>query len=152
LTSLKQIIYDAATHLKRLERLQHRFLMWLGCRTQRRCPALDYASLLKHFKCQSIKARFIQADITFLHSVFRGRLDCKNIVSMFHLSAPTRRTRHTGLFRVPGGRVNSVRSSFLSRLPATCNRLLQEMPETDFFCSTTIKSQAFKFACSEGSF
>ena len=37
----------AVTHLRRLERLQHRFLMWLGCRTQAACPPLDYVSLLK---------------------------------------------------------------------------------------------------------
>ena len=85
----------AVSHLKRLERLQHRFLMWLGCKSMHRCPSMDYDSLLKHFKCLSIKARFTQADVVFMQSVFRGRLDCGKLVSMFSLSAPIRRTRHT---------------------------------------------------------
>ena len=59
----------AVTHLKRFERLQHRFLMWLGCKTQRRCPSMDYTSLLTLFKIQSTKARFIQTDLKFLQSV-----------------------------------------------------------------------------------
>ena len=46
----------AATHLKRMERVQHRFLMWLGRKTQPRCPSMDYTALLNHFKIQSIKA------------------------------------------------------------------------------------------------
>ena len=143
----------AVSHLKRLERLQHRFLMWLGRRSMHRCPSMDYDSLLKHFKCLSIKARFTQADVVFMQSVFRGRLDCGKLVSMFSLSAPTRRTRHTGLFHVPGGRVNSVRNGFLSRLPETCNRALQNLPEADFFGPSGIgRSSVFKFVVNESGY
>ena len=143
----------AATHLKRMERLHHRFLMWLGCKTQPRCPSMDYASLLSHFNSQTVKARFIQADIKFLQSVLHGRLDCQSLVSMFSLAVPTRRTRHTGMFHVPGGRVNSVRNSFMSRIPATCDALLKKAPETDFFYSpSSFRSQVLKFANSEGAY
>ena len=46
----------AATHLKRMERLHHRFLMWLGCKAsgaanrkaQPRCPSMDY-TYIPHF-------------------------------------------------------------------------------------------------------
>ena len=68
--------------------------MWLGCKTQPRCPSMDYTSLLNHFNCQSVKARFIQIDMEFLQSVLHGRLDCQSLVSMFSLAVPTRRTRH----------------------------------------------------------
>ena len=55
------------------------------------------------------------------------------------------------MFNVPGGRVNSVRNSFLSRIQATCNALLKEAPETDFFYSlSSFRSQVFKFANSAG--
>ena len=40
----------AVTHLARLERLQHRFLMWLGAKTHERC-SMDYAALSRHFQC-----------------------------------------------------------------------------------------------------
>ena len=60
----------AITHLRRLERLQHRFLMWLGSKTRATCPPLDYASLLKLFGCPSVKSRIIQMDLKFMRSVF----------------------------------------------------------------------------------
>ena len=40
-------------------------------------------SLLNHFNCQSVKARFIQTDMKFRQSVLHGRLDCQSLVSMF---------------------------------------------------------------------
>ena len=85
----------AVTHLARLERLQHRFLMWLGAKTHGRC-SMDYAELLRHFRCPSIKARFVQADVRFVRSVFSGRLDCNHLVSKFALLVPGRRSRQEG--------------------------------------------------------
>ena len=60
-TEYARVIWSgvAATHLKRMERLHHRFLMWLGCKTQSRCPSMDYISLLSLFNSQTINARFI---------------------------------------------------------------------------------------------
>ena len=136
-----------------MERLHHRFLMLLGCKTQPRCPSVDDTSLLSLFNSQTVKARFIQADMKFLQSVLHGRLDCQSLVPMFSLAVPSRRTRHTGMFHVPGGRVNSVRNSFLPRIPATCNALLKKAPETDFFCSPfSFRSQVLKSAKSEGTY
>ena len=84
---------------------------------------MGYTSLLNHLKCQSIKARFTQTDMRSLQSVMLGRLDCQRLVSMFSLAVPSRHTRLTGVFHVPGGRVNSVRNGFLSRIPAAFNVL-----------------------------
>lgn len=143
----------AVTHLKRLERVQHRFLTWLGRRVQRRCPNMDYVSLLEHFKYQSIKARFSQIDMNFLRSAMVGRLDCHQLTAMFSLAVPARRTRHTGLFHVPGGRVNSVKNSFLSRLPDTCNAMLQDVPEADLFYSpSSFNAHLSTFVRSRGSY
>ena len=115
----------AVTHLRRLERLQHRFLMWLGSRTQTSCPPLDYVSLLNMFGCPSMKSRLTQVDLKFARSVLNGRLDCTDIVSMFPLSVPGRRTRRPELFHVPrgSGRVDSVKRGFLVRLPQLLNSL-----------------------------
>ena len=55
-----------ASHLKWLERVQHKFLMWLACYSDRRSDDLDYLALLSHFKVRSIKSRFIQYDIVFI--------------------------------------------------------------------------------------
>ena len=47
----------AVTHMRRLERLQHRFLMWLGYKTQTACPLPSpYLSLLELFGCASVRS------------------------------------------------------------------------------------------------
>ena len=75
----------AQSHLVRLERLQHCFLMWLGAKTQRNCP-MDYRSLLQTFKTESIKARLIHTDVMFLYQLLHHRTDCAYLVSMFGLN------------------------------------------------------------------
>ena len=101
----------AKTHMVRFERLQHRFLMWLGARCSTRCP-MDYQSLLEHFRCSSVRSRMAQIDVMFLRSVLGGRVDCPNAVSMFSLAVPSRRTRNARLFHVPFGRVETVKMGF----------------------------------------
>ena len=142
----------AVTHLSRLERLQHRFLMWLGAHTHSRVP-MDYDSLMTHFRCPSVKARFTQADIRFLRSAFSGRLDCNELVPMFRLLAPVRRSRHTGLFSVPRGRVNTVQNGFQIRLPKLINDFLHQTPAEDFFQPTRFfRSNVLRYANSVGSY
>ena len=142
----------AASHLARLERLQHRFLMWLGAKTHGQCP-MDYASLTEHFRCASIKARFVQADVLFLRYVFSGRLDCTDLVTTFTLRVPGRRSRQTGLFSVPFGRVNTVKNSFKIRVPKLVNDFLLKKPAEDFFQpSQFFRSNVLDFAASVGTF
>ena len=143
----------AVTHLRRLERLQHRFLMWLGSRTRVACPSLDYASLLSLFGCESVKSRFTRTDVSFMRSVFSGRLDCPDIVAMFSLSAPIRRMRRPELFHVPWARVDTVKRGFLVRLPQLVNSLVQSNPEADFFMpSYTLKSDIARYADGLGTY
>ena len=145
----------AVTHLRRLERLQHRFLMWLGSMTQTCCPPLDYASLLELFGCASIKTRLIRCDLMFARSVLSGRLDCTEIVCMFPLSVPCRRTRRPELFHVlrGGGRVNSVQRGFLVRLPQLLNSPTQNSPRTDVFQpSPALRSDIDAFADRQGTY
>ena len=143
----------ADTHLRRLERLQHRFLMWLGSKTQETCPALDYESLLELFRCQSVRSRLAQTDLMFLRSVFSSHVDCTDVVEMFPLSVPGRRTRHPELFHVPRGRVESVKRGFLVRLPRLCNSLSASSPQTDMFQpSRTLRSDIVNFANGLGTY
>ena len=143
----------AKTHLVRFERLQHRFLMWLASSSQGRCESLDYDYLLAYFKTTSIKARFTQTDIFFMRNVFHRKIDSDHLTSLFGLTVPGRRSRHTGLFNVPFGRVNTVKSSFLTRLPLTCNRFLQEEPTADLFHqSRTFRSDVYRFARGQGTY
>ena len=88
-----------------------------------------------------------------MRSVFGGHLDCEQLVSMFSLSVPARRSRHTGLFHVPPGRVNSVQRCFLKRLPETANKLMFACPEADFFRPSNFwKSQVLRFSEQQGTY
>lgn len=137
----------AQSHLVRLERLHHRFLMWLGATTQSRCPPMDYDSLLEHFKTTSLRARFTQADIMFMNSVIHHRIDCAQLTSLFALNVPGRRSRHTGLFHEPFGRVNTVLNSPFVRIPKTCNLFLQQYPWIDFFHTpASFRREALSYA------
>ena len=121
----------AVSHLARLDRLQHRFLMWLASNTLDRCPSLEYDSLLQHFNIMSIRSRFVQADLMFLHSVLNNRVDCNQLVEKFGLAVPGRRLRHTGLLHEPFCRVNAVKDSIFARIPRLYNMLLQHVPAAD---------------------
>ena len=132
--------------------LKGRFLMWLGAHTHNRV-SMDYESLITHFRCSSIRARFAQADIRFMRSTFNGRLDCNELVPMFALLAPGRRSRHTGLFSVPRGRVNTVQNGFKIRLPKLVNDFLHKTPAEDFFQPTRFfRSNVLRYANSVGTY
>ena len=108
----------------------------LVAKTHERC-SMDYAALSRLFQCPSIKARFVHSDVRFVRSVFGGRLDCSYLVSKFALLVPGRRSRHTGVLDVPSGRVDTVKRSYLIRVPKLVNEFLRKTPREDLFQSTT---------------
>ena len=126
----------AVTHLKRLERVQHTFLIWLASRSNHPTNHFDYERLLTHFEIPSIKSRLQQHDLLFLFKIFHGQIDCPELVNYFPLSAPSRRIRHIKLWHIPFARVNTIKNSMFVRIPASCNALLNSDSSVDFFTST----------------
>ena len=104
----------------------------------------------KHFlKVSKLK----KSKSKFMRSVFSGRLDCPDLVAMFSLSAPSRRSRRPELFHVPRGRVDSVRRGFLVRLPQLVNSLTHSYPQTDLFLpSDNLVSVITMFARERGTY
>ena len=51
----------AKTHLDRVERVQHRFLMWLAGHTEPHCSSLGYNRLLTFYAVRPLRARGVQA-------------------------------------------------------------------------------------------
>ena len=125
----------AVTHLKRLERIQHSFLIWLACSSDSRSENLSYDHLLKHFNVPSIRSRLIQHDLMFVYNVFHGRIDCSQLLSQFQLSAPARRSRSPTLWNVPFARVETVKNGTICRIARRCNELLNGDNTLDFFWS-----------------
>lgn len=133
----------AKTHMERIERIQHKFLIWLTTRTRNAAPSLSYSDLLNEHSFTSLQARRTQHDIMFLVTLFRHRLDSSQLRSAFGLHAPGRATRNRELFHVPSPRVDTVKCSLFCRLPRHINSFLRACTALDIFHDTVsrIKSQ-----------
>ena len=142
----------AVTHLKRMERVQHTFLIWLASCSNHPTNRLDYEHLLTHFQIPSIKSRLHQHDLLFLYKIFHGQIDCPELVAYFPLSAPSRRIRKVKLWHIPFARVNTIKNSMFIRIPTSCNALLTSDSSVDFFASTlaSFKSAVASFGLSSG--
>ena len=108
-------------------------LMWLATNSSRPSSSLNYDELLSHFRVHSVKARLLQRDLTFLHAVFAGRVRCGEVLGMFGLAAPARRTRGRPILYAPTPRVETIKNGLLCRLPRHVNSLCAAVPEADLF-------------------
>ena len=137
----------AVTHLKRLERVQHKFLMWLASNSDNPIDSIDYRTLLSHFNVRSIKARFAQYDLMFIFHIHHARIDSPDLLRAFGLSVPRRPTRSLALWHVPFARVNTVLRDVFTRTPSLCNSFLNSDTTVDFFTSTvfSFKSSVIGF-------
>ena len=126
----------AKTHLCRIERVQHKFLIWL---TQRARGAdgssgSDYRRLLHVFNVPSLEARRVQFDLIFLRNIFCCRIASSFLLSCFSLHVPSRTTRNSVLFHVPFGRISTVKAGSFCRLPMHANAFIRHSQTVDFFC------------------
>ena len=125
----------AKTHLVRVERVQHRFLMWLASHTEPCCPSLEYNKLLIFYDVKSLRARRVKSDLMFLAKLFRGFISSSYLLSRFSLHVPSRSTRVAAitLFNVPHSRVNATQSSIFVRAPHLMNGFIASCPSSDCF-------------------
>lgn len=138
----------AKTHLKRIERIQHKFLIWLAVNSTKPCASLDYDALLQHFKVLSIDRRLALNDFNFIHNVFSGRINSPNILSMFSLAVPSGRTRSRPILYEPTARVDCIKNGMFCRLPRLVNGLCARHPTADLFGEKrTFKKEAHTFVC-----
>lgn len=126
----------AKTHLDRIERIQHKFLLWLDYQSRTTSRSLNYLDLLQNVMMTSLNSRRCQHDLLFLRNIFRGRIDSPVLLSMFSLSAPLRLGRHTQLINVPFGRVSSVMNGLFIRLPRMMNEYADKCQASDMFHDT----------------
>ena len=140
----------ANSHLDRIERVQHKFLLWLDYHSGVTSSSLDYSDLLIKFRMISLRSRRCQHDLLFLRNLYGGRIDSQYLLSQFSLAAPQRIGRHTVLFDVPFARVESVLNGLFVRLPKALNACLASNPACDFFHDTpsSFKYLAIKYVSS----
>ena len=117
----------------RVERIQHKFLLWLNAHSAHRSQSLDYIDLLHHFSMISLSSRRVQYDILFARNVLRCRIDSPFLLEVFALSVPARVTRQRMLMHVQHSRVDTIKKGLFSRLPVEMNKFLIRFPVSDVF-------------------
>ena len=139
----------AKSHTERVDRVQHKFLVWLNSHTTVPCPSLSYKSLLNHFGIPSLSARRVQYDILFLRNVFSRRLQSAHLLSSFPLHVPPRSTRSQRLFAERPWRVATVKDGLLRRAPRSVNAFLSAN-DVDFFSDSfsTFRSRVVRYVLS----
>ena len=144
----------AKTHLDRLEKIQHKFLIWLAFYTKSTpaLPSLDYSDLLAYFKVTSLTNRRRQFDILFVYKILMGRIDSALLLGSFPLHIPCRVTRaaSTQLLHVPFGRVDTIKRGIFVRAVQKFNEFVSGCPDADPFRCTffAFKSRARSFIMS----
>ena len=124
----------AESHARRVDRVQHKFLLWLLTHTSSgHSDSLSYDSLLRHFKLPSLAQRRVQHDMLFLRNILRGRVDSQVLLTSFPLHVPPRSTRTPTLFSVPRARVRTVECGMFCRIAKTMNVFLANHSEVDIF-------------------
>ena len=127
----------AETHTARIDRVQHKFIMWLLSHTSSGyAPSLSYENLLYHFRLPSLKSRRMQHDVIFIRNIFKLKIDSADFLASFALHIPSRSTRAYRLFNEPRARVNTVQSSLFCRLPRVANAFLNHCGRADIFSDT----------------
>ena len=114
----------AATHMNRVERIQHKFLMWLCARSRVNNVTLEYGDLLQCFGLCTLAARREQHDVMFIRNIHRQAIDSPFLLSQFPLAAPGRLLHNRSTFHVPRARVNTVKNGLFARIPELSNRFL----------------------------
>lgn len=141
----------AKTHTARVDRVQHKFLMWLLSNTASgHAQSLSYQNLLSHFKIPSLTSRRIQHDLLFIRNIFRSKLNSIALQGSFSLHVPARSTRTLRLFSEPRGRVNTIQSGMFCRLPRVANTFLATNGIVDLFTDSlgTFKAHVIKYVMS----
>ena len=126
----------AKSHLDRLERIQHKFLMFLAGTRRDDLNVLNYNELCARYNVQKLSKRRSALDLSFLHGLFNGRIDSKSLVERFSLRVPARQTRSNELFALTNPRVSVCNASLFFRLPRVMNSLLTSRPTLDLFSNS----------------
>lgn len=118
------------TYISRLESIQKRFLRHL----QYKCRIYieDYTQRCKRFHFLPLYMRRNMNDIAFLLKIFQNQIDCSELLSLFHINAPKKVTRHTNILHVPSTRTNYHKNSFVIRVSNQFNIIYKDM-ELDLF-------------------
>ena len=122
----------AGSHTVRVDRVQHKFLIWLNYHCKSACPSLSYSALSRHFGVPFLSARRSQHDLLFLKGLFVAKINSAELLQKFPLHVPPRSTRTSLLFAESRARTGAVQSGLTCRIAKATNVMLAKT-KCDFF-------------------
>ena len=126
----------ADSHLKRIERVQHKFLMWLCGRSHVGDVSFNYAELLNFYGLSTLESRRKQHDVMFIRNVHCHVVKSTFLLEKLPVAVPSRLLRNRALFHVPNARVNTVKNGLFCRVPKLCNEFLDANRDIDVWCDS----------------
>ena len=132
--------YDV--HIKRIERIQKRFMWHLSYQTQKAKELPSYEERLAYFKLNSLKDRRFLLDLMLLYRIVNGTVDCSSLLRLINLNVPYKMARVGKYvpFCVRGCRTNVGHHATVNRLQRHYNKLCK-LSDVDIF---TDKPQRFR--------
>lgn len=82
-----------ASHSLRIERVQKRFIQYLGYSKGRRFKYLSYLDKLGCYKMRTLEARRELLDLRFAYKLLNNTIDCPQLVCKFNFRVPRRLPR-----------------------------------------------------------
>ena len=126
----------ATSHTVRVDRIQHKFLLWLNNHSNNPCPSITYPDLSKHFHVPFLSSRRAQHNLLFLKGLFSGKINSEKLLSLFPLHVPARSTRTASLFAESRARISTVQNGVVCRVAMQTNSSLgsSQLPSLQSAC------------------
>jgi hypothetical protein len=95
-------------HINRIERAQHRFLQYVAIKLKMTNPRIthDYFQIANTLHLNSLESHRIYADVSFLHEILNGLVDCPELGSKISLYKNCTSLRLRGPFVIPFNRTS----------------------------------------------
>lgn len=124
-----------SVHTQRIESIQRSFtrhLAFISSGISHRCP---YPTRLQYFKIDSLYCRRHLLELSFLHKIINGNIDCSETLECISLAVPTKIPRQpiTRILHTPFCRTNTGLHAPVVRLCSRYNHFKQQIDNIDIF-------------------
>ena len=131
-------------HIKRLERVQSRFMNFLLYKLNIDRSMLSYSDRLSLLGLDSLDLRRSKLTLVFGHKILNNLMDCLDLLFLLNFRVPCRLTRQTNYFSVNQSRTDIGRNSPVNHIMNSFNQFLPH--DFNIKCSTlTFKNKIRHF-------
>lgn len=127
-----------SVYIDRLEKIQYRFVKYLGFKTFTPVNTITYEINRKSFGFLSLESRRKLNDVLFLYKIANNIIDSEHILQSITFNIPQKKTRLKNLFSIPFKNTNSGQNSPLCRMFQVCNFLNTEIDFDIFYQSLNL--------------